>query len=287
MKRFLTILLVIAAILALTSCDQKVATAAPDANTQSAAPADGGKSDAGAQNGENADPTGGEQSGENIAPVPSTMTQKHIRTTEIENFGYWLYTPSDPVPDMPLIVYLHGGSGKGSDLDLLTGADGFPQYLQEGRLGNVRAYVVMPQLPDTFRGWTNAKQPLMTLIRSIKSNYGINENKISLTGHSMGGTGAWGIALEYPATFSRVAPMSGSVQNNETNLNKLSAVPVWAFVGSADTIVSPDTSVNFINALRERNAAARITMFEGATHFDVPSLAYLDQTIDIVGWLIG
>ena len=259
MKRFLTILLVIAAILALTSCDQKVATAAPDANTQSAAPADGGKSDAGAQSGENADPTGGEQSGENIAPVP----------------------------DMPLIVYLHGGSGKGSDLDLLTGADGFPQYLQEGRLGNVRAYVVMPQLPDTFRGWTNAKQPLMTLIRSIKSNYGINENKISLTGHSMGGTGAWGIALEYPATFSRVAPMSGSVQNNETNLNKLSAVPVWAFVGSADTIVSPDTSVNFINALRERNAAARITMFEGATHFDVPSLAYLDQTIDIVGWLIG
>ena len=31
-----------------------------------------------------------------------------------EPFGelkYWLYTPSDPTEDMPLIVYLHGGSG--------------------------------------------------------------------------------------------------------------------------------------------------------------------------------
>ena len=278
MKRFLTVLLVIAAIFAFSSCDRN---AAPDAENQSAAAPAGDT-----QNGDTASGEGAEDSGA-PAPVPSSMTQKHIRTTEIENFGYWLYTPSDPVPDMPLIVYLHGGSGKGSDLDLLTGADGFPQYLQEGRLGNVRAYVVMPQLPDTLRGWTNAKQPLMTLIRFIKNNYSINENKISLTGHSMGGTGTWGIALEYPATFSRVAPLSGSVQNTETNLNKLAAVPVWAFVGSADTIVSPDSSVNFINALRERNDGARITVLDGATHFDVPSLAYLAPEIDLVGWLIG
>ena len=131
MKRFLTILLVIAAILALTSCDQKAATAASDANTQSAAPADGGKSDAGAQNGENADPTGGEQSGENIAPVPSTMTQKHIRTTEIENFGYWLdYTPA-------------GQSNQGVPVDLSALQPGDLLFYSNSQkyLGHVALYI--------------------------------------------------------------------------------------------------------------------------------------------------
>ena len=35
---------------------------------------------------------------------------------------------------MPLILYLHGGSGKGDDLELVTQADSLPQYLQNGQL---------------------------------------------------------------------------------------------------------------------------------------------------------
>lgn len=50
---------------------------------------------------------------------------------------------------MPLIVYLHGGSGKGDNLSLITSEDGFPKYLQSGELGDVRAYVLIPQLPST------------------------------------------------------------------------------------------------------------------------------------------
>ena len=46
------------------------------------------------------------------------------------SLGYWQYTPDSAEDEpLPLIVYLHGGSGKGSDLALITGADGFPQYV--------------------------------------------------------------------------------------------------------------------------------------------------------------
>jgi len=47
--------------------------------------------------------------------------------------GYWLYTPENAGDEeLPLIVYLHGGNGKGDDLSLITAADGFPKYLQNG-----------------------------------------------------------------------------------------------------------------------------------------------------------
>lgn len=220
-------------------------------------------------------------------PTPSSMVKKHIKTSAIENFGYWLYTPSDPAENMPLIVYLHGGSGKGNDLDKLISVDGFPKYLKDGTLGDVRAYVIMPQLPSDLTGWTNAKQPLSELIRFIKSNYKVDADRISLTGHSMGGTGTWGIALEMQQTFSRIAPMSGSVRTTDANVVKLASIPVWAFVGSADTIVAPDASINFVEALKQKNPNSKITVFDGATHFDVPALAYLDKEIDIVGWLIA
>lgn len=60
-----------------------------------------------------------------------------------------------------------------------------------------------------------------------------------------------------------------------------------AFVGSTDTIVPPDSTLTFVEALREAGADAAVTVFDGADHFSVPSLAYLDRGTDLVGWLTG
>ena len=229
-------------------------------------------------------PVYGDDGGEPAIAFPATFTAQSYESDTIVN--YWLYTPADPGENMPLIVYLHGGSGKGNDLTLLTNVDGFPKYLRDGDLGDVRAYVIMPQLPSGITGWTNAGADLIGLIGSVRSTYGIPSNKVSLTGHSMGGTGTWGVAAQYPKTFARIAPCSGSISNTTLNVSKLKSLPVRAFVGSADTIVSPDASINFVAALTEAgNTDATVTVFDGSTHFDVPALVYLDEDIGIVNWL--
>lgn len=51
-----------------------------------------------------------------------------------------------------------------------------------------------------------------------------------------------------------------------------------AVVSSADTIVPPDSTLTFVEALREAGADAAVTVFDGADHFSVPSLAYLDRS---------
>lgn len=217
----------------------------------------------------------------------SSFTAKSIYTENLGSFRYWLYTPSDPTDGMPLIVYLHGGSGKGDDLGLVTSADGFPKYLQDGILGDIPAYVIIPQLPSSKKGWTDVGTDLMRLIRNVCTAYNISSSHISLTGHSMGGTGTWGIAAAYPASFWKIAPCSGSINNTTININNLKGIPVRSFVGSADTIVSPDSSINFVTALKQAGGDAEVTVFEGAGHFDVPALVYLDESIAIIDWLIS
>lgn len=218
--------------------------------------------------------------------IPAAFTACSIRTARFETFRYWLYTPSNPVENMPLIVYLHGGSGKGDDLEQITAVDGFPQYLRDGKLGDVRAYVLIPQLPDTEKGWLNAAAAISELIETTVSTYALDRNNISLTGHSMGGTGTWALACASPELFARIAPLSGSVRNAADTAEKLKNVPVRAFVGAADTIVPPDSSEETVAALKAAGDDAEITVFTGADHFSVPSLTYLDESIGLVDWLI-
>lgn len=95
------------------------------------------------------------------------------------------------------------------------------------------------------------------------------------------------LACAYPNLFARIAPLSGSIRTSPDIIEKLKRIPIRAFVGAADTIVPPDSSTDAVSALDEMGAPAEITVFDGADHFSVPRLTYLDANIDLVGWLIG
>ncbi len=214
-------------------------------------------------------------------PVPASMEPHNG-----QDLGYWLYTPENPSANMPLIVYLHGGSGKGEDLDRLIDVDGFPKWLYDGSLGTPSAYILIPQLPSDLTGWSDAGSSVIALMDEIIAAYEIDPDRISLTGHSMGGTGTFALAQAYPDRFARIAPCSGSIRITAEDLVVFRDIAVWAFVGSADTIIDPKSSIYFVNRLSQIGDA-RLTQFDGATHFDVPALVYRSREINLVSWLIG
>ena len=204
------------------------------------------------------------------------------------SLGYWLYTP-DSIGDelLPLIVYLHGGSGKGSDLTLITNTDGFPRYVQEGRLGDIRAYVLCPQCPEEQGGWQDVSDQVFALMDAVCDSYPIDTERIILTGHSMGGTGAWALATMAPERFSCIAPMSGSVRITRKNQKALSELSVWAFVAENDKVVNPASSADFVSQLNAVNPNAKLTIFDGAGHRDVPALAWLDEELGLLDWMLS
>lgn len=216
----------------------------------------------------------------------SAKASSALTENSFGSMGYLLYTPANAQPDMPLIVYLHGGHGKGSNLSILIDTDGFPQYLADGLLGEVPAYVLIPQLPEDQRGWKPAAETLMQLIELVCEENHINRSRISLTGHSMGGTGTWDLALSYPDVFSRIAPMSGSVDTTAATLAALKSTPVWAFVGEDDVVVRPDSSERFIIALKQQNADAQIMVFPETDHVGVLKKAWLEHGMELLDWLL-
>lgn len=226
--------------------------------------------------------------------APSSQTgisisfQKHsMETVELDAFGYWLYAPENPTENMPLIVYLHGANGRGEDLNLVVADEDFPKYLQSGELGDVRAYVLIPQLPADLRSWSDISDSLYSLIRKIISDLSIDTENISLAGFSMGGTAVWELAAEYPDLFARIAPLAGSARGVLEQVSALQEIPVRAFVGAADTVIAPNSSEQMVAELKKAGADAQITVLDGTDHVSVPSLVYHDESIRLVEWLVG
>lgn len=209
-----------------------------------------------------------------------------LKMNDKVSMNYWLFTPENAAEGMPLIIYLHGGSGKGDDIALLT-ENGFCEGVYNGEFDDVPAYILFPQLSSSYKGWSDAKRYVKQMIEFTVSKYGIDENRISLTGHSMGGTGTFTVAAAYPELFFRIAPMSGSIACTDENISALKNIPIWAFVGSEDKLVLPESSEKFISALNENGGSGKITILDGATHFDVPGLTYFDRETDVIGWLLG
>lgn len=116
---------------------------------------------------------------------------------------------------------------------------------------------------------------------------GADADRVSLTGHSMGGTGAFAVAAALPGRFSCVAPLSGSVRDSREMRAALADLPVWAIAGAQDDVVGPAAARDFLAALRAVNPDARYTEVEDAGHFDLPARAYLDGEIGLVRWLLS
>ena len=80
-----------------------------------------------------------------------------------ENIDYWLFEPK--------IVYLHGGSGRGDDINKLT-QNGFCMWVSEGKFDDVPAYTVFPQLADKYKaGWSANQTGVQKLIENLVKIY--------------------------------------------------------------------------------------------------------------------
>ena len=222
----------------------------------------------------------------NAKATDFVMEAKSISTSQLETFRFLQFTPTEQSKKVPLIIYLHGGSGKSDDISKVRSYL-FPTMFEDGTLSDIEAYAICPQVPSNKDGWDQVSASVFELIDYMCENYNIDEIKISLIGHSMGGTGTWSLAVSHPERFSCIVPMSGSIDNIDRNKKALGIMPIRAFVGSADTIVAPETSTEFVASLRETNADCEMTVFEGATHFDIPDLVLKNDEIDIINWMLS
>lgn len=203
---------------------------------------------------------------------------------------YLLYLPesygkSRPV-EWPLILFLHGRGERGNDLELLK-KHPLPKMLDWQ--SDFPFVVLSPQLSLALELWTEMIEPLSALLDQIQATYSIDDQRIYLTGLSMGGAGTWAFALNYPERFAALAPIASFYREDSfevpDNICDLKDVPIWAFHGDSDEIVPAAKSEVLVEALLKCGGNVRFTLYPGADHIDSWMRAYADP--ELYSWLLS
>jgi pimeloyl-ACP methyl ester carboxylesterase len=201
------------------------------------------------------------------------------------NYHYLLYKPADYELDTlkayPLIIYLHGGSHRGTDLNKLYGY-GIPDQIYRGR--EFPFIIAAPQCPVLLR-WSTDNW-FENFFNEIKSKYRIDTNRVYLTGVSLGGAGTWYLAIKYPEKFAAIAPMSGFTSHIDyiyKNSDNLRAIPIWAFHGVIDETVPVEETDRMIEKLKGKNKSLKYTRLPEIGHW-IQWLVYPEQ--ELYDWFL-
>ena len=202
---------------------------------------------------------------------------------------YLLYLPDtygrDAGVRWPLLVFLHGRGERGEDVSLLT-KHPLPETLATRT--DFPFIVVSPQLPGELQSWTSMIGPVNALVDDVESRYATDPSRRYLTGLSLGGFGAWELALRCPRRFAAVVPIAGGLSFGSrtvpTRIRDLKDLPIWAFHGALDQTVPCWQSEVVVSALSACGSGVRFTRYEDGDHEAAWRRAYDDP--ELYRWLL-
>lgn len=211
-----------------------------------------------------------------------TQVEQSLAVSDGGNIPYLLYLPenySADGPAVPLMLFLHGRGESNGPLSIVA-KWGPPRRLEAGE--SMKYLVVSPQCPrESFWSADDQQTRLLELLAHIRNTYHIDEDRIYLTGLSMGGFGTWRLASDHPEMFAAAVPVCGAGDPNKvSNLVKL---PIWAWHGTEDNAVPFQKSVEMVEAIK--NAGGTRTRFTSLEHIGHASWQAAYQSGDLYQWL--
>jgi len=207
------------------------------------------------------------------------------RTVRVKGvlYRYQVYVPAEwnKSTAWPVILFLHGAGERGDDglAQTQVGIGGAIRFHRE----RIPAVVVMPQCRKD-KLWTQPEMEEMALAAleaAIKQFRG-DRTRLYLTGLSMGGYGAFGLAARNSGKFAALAPICGGVRfPRRPNMpalqepagdpyagmaRNIGKTPIWIFHGGADPTVPVTESQKMVEALKAAGSDPKYTEYPGVGH---------------------
>jgi predicted peptidase len=246
----------------------------------------------------------GPQSGQNATP-PAPPRQERPRPAAVETgflfktlvedgrrHDYCVYVPPEYEPSRawPVILFLHGSGERGED-GLLQTDVGLPAAIRKNRR-RYPAVVVMPQCRGGDVWWSEAMMTLaLRCVEETSDAYHLDQNRIYVTGLSLGGAGAWHLGAKYARHVAAIVPVCGFADLGDGSPGvaqrlavQLRGVPIWCFHGALDEHVPVQKSREMVAALRAAGATVQYTEIPDGGHF-IWDQAYGDDRM--VSWMLA
>jgi predicted peptidase len=186
-------------------------------------------------------------------------------------FTYQVYAPqATGENNLPLITFLHGIRERGTGGFVpVEGAVGMlvRQYLRQ-----VPAIILLPQCrPGSYWSDSVMEQMVAGALDETVSEFGADENRLYLSGVSMGGYGVWSLAMRHPQKFAALVSICGgspvTAGDRFTPIaQKVGKTPAWLFHGAQDRVVQVSESRQIVAALRAHQGNVRYSEYAGVGH---------------------
>jgi len=179
-----------------------------------------------------------------------------------------VYIPSayEKTRKFPLAILLHGAN---SDENTLMNS-GEVQRVAE-RSGYIVAAVNGRGPFGGYRKDNGAEKDVFDVLAIMQKYYNIDEHRIYLSGHSMGGMGTWRIGLEFRDRFAAIAPSAGTRDTPEQDAQLASGrkIPILLSCGGQDTTVPCAAHVTVYKKLKDAGYPVKIVEYPEDTHWTV------------------
>jgi predicted peptidase len=191
-------------------------------------------------------------------------------------YNFWLSLPADSIlqNNPPILIFLHGKSLSGSDLNLVK-KYGVIHEMEKGR--KIGAIVIAPQVP-AGKSWEPKK--VLDVLQYVQSQYKTDTNRVYVAGMSLGGYGTLHFAGAYPEIVTAAVALCGG--GNVKDAGNLAEVPLWIQHGNLDNAVPISESDKIVKAIKDCNGGKNLTytVVKGANHGDLEKVFRTDEMYD-------
>jgi hypothetical protein len=206
---------------------------------------------------------------------------QNIEIKEVRNkaaYPFLLYIP-DSLPEegkLPLLIFLHGRSLSGSDLNLVKKYGVF-DGLKRGV--KIPAIIIAPQVKRS-ESWDPEK--LLDLLNYVQATYETDLNRVYVAGMSLGGYGTLHFAGKFPERIAAAVALCGG--GNIKDACNLGKTNLWIQHGKLDRDVPYTESTKIHEAIIACNPIkeANLTIYPKLGHSE---LAWEFQKDTLYNWL--
>ncbi len=229
------------------------------------------------------------------AVLGKTDTQQgniESRTIQVdsESYAYQVYLPPqiEDKEKLPLIIFLHGIGQRGSGGFVpTTGAGG---AIARHYFAQVPAVVLLPQCRlGSYWSEPIMEKMVMREIAQTVEEFGADEQRIYLTGVSMGGYGVWYLASRHAGKFAALVSICGGSPFTKGDrfdaiVRNVGKTPAWLFHGEDDKVVSVTESRQIAAVLEANGGNVKYSEYPGVGH-NVWLNAATEK--DLMSWLLA
>src|SRR5262245_13536277 len=188
---------------------------------------------------------------------------------------YRFYIPKnyDAKKKWPMVVALHGMGG--DENSFFSGYDNGAIR----RIAEERSYIVVcPKGRGPVSMYlASAERDVIDVIKEMKRDFSIDDDRVYMMGHSMGGYGTWSIAVNHPDIFAAIGPISGGgTLLSRPKLKEITHVPWIVVHGDNDPTVSVEESRKMVKAGKELGIEIKYIEVPGGNHGNVVASSFKD-----------